>query len=153
MKLELFNKTLRTKELPKYNYKGKFKLGPQETYPIEDYMRTFYQPYNRIGVIVRRAENDTNTEVEVEKEVQEILNTEEPEKKEEAVQEVEQEVTEEKESVEVVDEEETKQYTASELNEMKMNDLKDLLAKMGLPAPSKYNKKSYVKAVLDSYKK
>lgn len=176
MGLELFNKTSRIKELPKYNYNGKFKLGPNGTYPIKDYMIAFYKPYERIGVIIRHSQS---AEEIIEKEVKQVL--EEVRKEEQSV--VEEPVPVVKEPSPVIIEKEnpepvvepapvveehkveeikaddinvdvvTTKYTEDTLNELKMDELKNILIGLGIdPQTIKYRKVEYVQAILDAQK-
>ena len=174
MSFELYNKSNKIKELPKYNYNGKFKLKPQQTYGIKDYMVAFYKPYAKVGVIVRRSVSDDV--LDVEPEVKKIL--EESEKKpeptpvvessiEDKTVEVTAEETEDKDrvSVETVKEvedinkapevetekEDVKKYTEEEIKGMKINDIKSILDDMNIDYSSvPYKKDAYVKALLDA---
>lgn len=173
MALELYNSTRRIKEVPKFNYTGKLVLKPTEVYGIEDYMYTFYKPYERIGVIIRNSPKQE--EVQIEKEVEEVINAsveqdqkeqvEEPKElgvedrfeggleteqpKSEQVEQVE-EVQKDVETVEVREETVSNgKYTKKQLNDMKMEELKEIIDKLGIKAP-KYKKDAYVKAILDA---
>lgn len=170
MGLELFNKTSRVKELPKYNYNGKFKLGPNMTYPIKDYMIPFYKPFERVGVIVRRSASVAEP---VEPEVQKILseNVVEDEKPE-VVQDLKETVVEEpsdtvaevveevkvESSTEVPQEETTQEsdkkiYTEEELREIKIEDMKVILDGYGVDYKSFPNKRAtFVEAILNAQK-
>lgn len=170
MGLELFNKTSRVKELPKYNYNGKIKLGPNGTFPIQDYMRPFYKPFEKIGVIVRRSA----VIEEVEPEVQKILSESVPETfipednkkievpiKEENVESLVEEsqtpeVNEDKGSTEETIEEkdpERKIYTEEELKEIKIDDMKVILDGLGVNYKEFPNKRAaFVEAILNAQK-
>lgn len=164
MSLELFNKTNKIKELPKYNYNGKFKLHPNATYPIKDYMEAFYKPFEKVGVVVRR--NIVQVVDEVEPEVQKILNEKVGEAptlpalqdEEPTPEPVKEEIPEEVPVEEVADEpvkeepkEKVKKYTEDELKEMKMNEIKSLLEKAGVEVGKiTYKKDEYIKALLEA---
>lgn len=75
MNLELFNKTNMVKEVPKYNYNGKIRIPSLGTYPIKDYMVSFYKPYAKAGVTVRAIAQ----EEEIEEEVKSVIEGSEPE--------------------------------------------------------------------------
>lgn len=161
MKLELFNSTNMVKQVPKYNYTGNVRIPAQGVYPIEEYMMAFYRPYARIGVYVRSAEVQEEVEKEVEKiiptpvdspvkqeevipevpEIQESDKVEEPiiETQEQSIEEVPTE-TEVKEGV--------KKYTEAELQELRVNELKDLAASMSIDLGDVKKKAPYIEAIL-----
>lgn len=157
MGLELFNKTNRIKDVPKFNYNGRIKLGPGKSYPIRDYMMTFYKPYERIGVIVRNSVSVETTSIEPE--VKKVLDIIEDEKKlnkaeDKIIEQVSKLGESDKETIDAAgnSKEEAIQdieLTKETLDEMKMNDLKKIMEEKGIPVPEKYKKEEYVKAILD----
>lgn len=72
MGAELYNKTNTVKLLPKFNYKGKFRLYPGKSHAIEDYMVNFYKPFEKIGVTIRHTVNKPVIEDEVEKVIERV---------------------------------------------------------------------------------
>ena len=161
MSLELYNKTNKIKELPRYNYNGKFKLKPEGTCAIKDYEEAFYKPFERIGVIVRRTVAQVPNDVEPE--VQKILNEKVGEAptlpalqaEEPTPEPVKEEIPEEVPVEEVVEEapaedkKEVKKYTEDDLKEMKMNDIKKLLEDAGVDLSKvQYKKDAYIEALL-----
>lgn len=75
MGAELYNKTNTVKLLPKFNYKGKFRLYPGKSHSIEDYMVSFYKPFEKIGVTIRHTIDKSIIEKEVEKVIENISVT------------------------------------------------------------------------------
>lgn len=164
MKLELFNSTNMVKQVPKYNYNGKIRIPAQGVYPIEEYMIAFYRPYARIGVYVRSVEVPEDVEKEVEKIIptpepvlvvaEEILKQEEsiPEVVEPEQPEVAIETNTEGTSSTLVEgdkeKEEVKKYTEAELQELRVSELKDLAASMGIDLGDVKKKAPYIEAII-----
>lgn len=177
MGAELYNKTNTVKLLPKFNYKGKFKLYPGKPYPIEDYMVSFYRPYEKIGVAIRYAVSKSLIEAEVEKvidsintenlnksnsaesvNIDEVISTED-EEREEALREVIEKEAEEREkeletpNIDVVDEptNQVKIYSEEELEGLKISDMKNILNTRNVSYSGLPNKRSeYVSLILST---
>lgn len=141
--LELFNKTDRVKVLPKYNYEGQIRLAPSGTYSIEDYMKEFYKPYESIGITLRGSVESVQTEPEVKKVVESESVSEEIKKEDNTSDTKVEEVEDNKSEVKV--------YEKSELQDMKIDQMKDILKGRGVNTSKiPYKKAEYIKAIIDS---
>ena len=134
MGIELYNKTRKIKEIPKYNYNGKFKLGPGKSYGISDYMVPFYKPFERIGIIIRNNITEVGSDP-VEPEVKKVLEEfnenkgadvkSAPDKKEDKIQE-----TSSNEKIEGSDK--VKKYSNEEIESMNIDEMKAVLDSFGV---------------------
>ena len=150
MSLELINISGKTRIVPKYRYNGKVTLKPKETFPIEDYMTSFFTPYSRIGVVIRKAtesndledikksmENGNSKEIKKAEEINELKedkkeenkdakNDENTEKKEENKDEKKEEVKEDKKEDTGV------KYKAGDLLSMSIGKLRNIAESLGI---------------------
>lgn len=140
--LELYNTTDRVRIVPKYNYAGKYTLNPHSCVDIEDFSAKFFEPWRRVGVVVRAKISKASEPVHVvEEELKDVEETkvEDIKVEEESTSVETEDVAEVTESVEDVPTELTEDsdlvkrvYTKEELLDMNVKDLKDLAASLGI---------------------
>lgn len=138
MSLELYNTTNKTKIVPKYRYNGKYKLEPYQSVDIEDFAAKFFEPWQKIGVVVR-VKKDSITEIKQEEIIEPVI---EPIK----VDVVEEPIIEH-DSVEAV--EDTKiSYTSEELQLKSLKELKEIAEGLGIELEDARKKTSVIDAII-----
>lgn len=170
--LELYNMTSEIRRIPMFRYNGKYELQPFESVDIEDSTAYFFKPYARVGVVVRCKK--VAPAVEAEKRDSDVLKSSEDLQKElkqgeqvsdnsvtheqanavpqlsEGVKEpVSGEIKVEQHSIDA-----NKIYTETELENMGLNELKEIAASMNLVEAVDMKKKADVRAlILSAYQK
>ena len=166
--LELYNMTSEIKRVPKFRYNGKYILQPFESVDIEDSMAYFFKPYARVGVVVRckkvapavEAERRDSDAVKVSS-ISESGLTQEQKVNSEPVKPVQEISAAQEQPTQIVNPAEqsvkvdvNKVYTEAELENMGLNELKEIAASMNLAEAADMKKKADVRAlILNAYQK
>lgn len=148
-KVELCNVSKYIRKIPKYRYNGSYILKPGESVVIERDKINFFKPYAAIGIVVR---NIVTQVEEVEKEV----ITEKPvevveEIKEEPVVETD-EVTQEEIVTKEPEKEEVKETPdLSKLEDMNLNQLKEMAKSLGIKEAASMRKKADIRDLIRKF--
>lgn len=152
--LELFNTTNKVRRIPKYRYNGVFILNPKSSVDIEEFAAKFFEPWRRVGVVVRvkteKVEEISNTDEEissgeyVSEETDDILDQETLQGES---SDKEDEITETKE-ISNTDEKEP-EYTPEYLSELSLKELKDIAISLGIELGDARKKAVVVEAILN----
>jgi len=166
-KVELCNVSKYIRKIPKYRYNGSYILKPGESVVIERDKINFFKPYAAIGIVVR---NIVTQVEEVEKEVipekpvedEKVVNTVEvvEEIKEEPVVEA-TEVTQEEIVIKEPEKEEVKEEIKEEivketpdlskLEDMNLNQLKEMAKSIGIKEAASIRKKADIRDLIRKF--
>lgn len=172
-KVELYNVSKYIRKIPKYRYNGSYVLQPGESVVIERDKINFFKPYAAIGVVVRNIVPVKEEEVEKEvvtfgyaeaiseKPVERVETTTTVAVAEEKVEEpvaevvdvpqeeivVEEHVEEEKEEVEEVKD----VPDLSKLEDMNLNQLKEVAKSLGIKEAASIRKKADIRGLIRKF--
>ena len=172
-KVELYNVSKYIRKIPKYRYNGSYVLQPGESVVIERDKINFFKPYAAIGVVVRNIVPVKEEEVEKEvvtfgyaeaiseKPVEKVETTTTVAVAEEKVEEpvvevvdvpqeeivVEEPVEEEKEEVEEVKD----VPDLSKLEDMNLNQLKEMAKSLGIKEAASIRKKADIRDLIRKF--
>lgn len=173
-KVELYNVSKYIRKIPKYRYNGSYVLQPGESVVIERDKINFFKPYAAIGIVVRnivpvKEEKEVEKEVVTfgyaeaisEKPVEKVETTTTVAVAEDRVEEpvvevvdvpqeeivVEEPVGEEKEEVEEVKE----TPDLSKLEDMNLNQLKEMAKSLGIKEAASIRKKADIRDLIRKF--
>ena len=155
--LELYNTTNRVRRIPKYRYNGVYILNPKSSVDIEEFAAKFFEPWRKVGVVVRVKAEQVKTKVSEDNASKAVEESNQVENKPDEVKgdnliesEASEEIAQEFDKVvETASDDKEMEYTSEYLSELGLKELKEIATSLGLELGDARKKAVVIEAILN----